>query len=480
MAIFFTLKERFNKLIRVNNYIKLLYFGGIMLYSSIVFFVVILVFCSIKIVKLSCLETFNKVLTINFIEQDLNHKCDSIYNSRLLKNIFTKDLLKLEKKYTSGGESIMDMFYSINCSKTDDIMNSSVIYNALKFMSPLGADVKALLNYIEKILQTQSDDGACADYITAKNYIFSGDPISSAALVYLVTTYINYTGNTEFLQKKYGYRANAKNTAINKIESNEIKETVYNHCVQALNYCKDNLNQDNLLSVYNKKFFLDFGFDNDLPAVYSYFFCMACEKFVPFIASSDERKILLMYISETKSAIISKYKTSVFGLKKYVGMALKLACNYSEAKDDFLEELYLLTRASIEKNGLDFTHLFVAQVFYNKSNFLFADKLTVLLVENYIKTQAQNNIYREPLQIILKNIIISGYYGIRFSCGHLTFKQRKSDFRISFKHLEKQIISEFGGINAGIRVNGLSLNSLDYINLKGYNKDIHIQIASGE
>ena len=64
--------------------------------------------------------------------------------------------------------------------------------------------------------------------------------------------------------------------------------------------------------------------------------------------------------------------------------------------------------------------------------------------------------------------------GLNFSKGRLYIKPRTDNYLVSFLHNGKKVFINYNG-GSVFKINGLAENTIDYINLCGYNKDVYIE-----
>lgn len=150
----------------------------------------------------------------------------------------------------------------------------SIIYKALLLLSPAGLDMGQVKLYCMEKAGCQKSSGAIPEFLygDAIPVKTAAEPAAAAAFVVAVSSYINYSGECDFLLKKPANKS----------------EDIYDCCIRALNHCRDNTNAYGLISAARGGFF-DYmlGADSYADIFATIYYIAALRLFLPFFKQPE-------------------------------------------------------------------------------------------------------------------------------------------------------------------------------------------------
>lgn len=391
---------------------------------------------------------------------------------------------KLSAVFGCGSRNIISLYQNAeNCvfpNDTNSKIYSSYIYKSLKMLLPYGMPFSELKEYVSGLVKTQYYSGGAPEYTAGGRYICCKG--AAGVMVPLITSlYCNYTGDADFFNETLCYNA-VSSRPVSSISGTSFCENVYTHCIKAVYGIS--LNGYGLINMPHKDSLAELiGLDGEFCDIAaSLLYCFSCESFLPYMENCGERLEIINRIREIKNNITQKLANyldtenpSESFNRVLVSVFYLLSGGGADRKKvlDSIKKLILKggLKEKFSEKGSVTLKILLAFIFLKEKEFKAAD----LLTESLLTHDSFN-----PLEaLLIKCLLFSGYFGLKFKCGYLSVKPAADSFKILFDHNGKAVNIDYGkDAYSGLTIDGLRFNNLDYICLKGYNKDINIRLGA--
>lgn len=374
---------------------------------------------------------------------------------------------------------LTELFYKASDTKNQNAdeknISASFLFTSLSLALSFSISFDTLRDYVKKIIETQFYCGSMPDFFKGKMYIMGGN-IGFIALPFAVSQYCNYTGDVNFLKETVCYNTLCYKP-ICKTTQTAFCENIYQHVIRALYFFS--CNEYGLIDFcYNDSFFKEINIEKEFADIFAgFFYCKSAEAFLDYISEYKQRLEILQKIKDLRENAVKKIEV-LFDLNNFNTLnnvsasILYLLCGGARLKNEVIKKL-----ENIIYNENENIKLSDINVLYQ---LLYAE---YLLKEN--KTETAVNILSRLKDrelnllenLFLKSLIINGFLNIEFKFGHIKIKPKINKFDLEFDYnLNKISINKDELSGDGLIIDGLRFNNLDYIHLKGYNKDVNIRL----
>lgn len=369
------------------------------------------------------------------------------------------------KQISLSLQGITEQLYNLLVKDKEDITTSSMLYKSYFLINNIGTPFPELKKHIISLLKTQAYCGDMPDYFKGNKYI-TGDNCGALFLPIAVAEYINYTGDKGILDQSICYNAPCTKPLCT-FQVATYCETVYEHVIKALDTFIEN--EEGCITRHNgalKHFSIEEKYYNIFTGI---LYCMSGEAFLPYIIDYSYKIKLIKKLQTIKNYGI-KFTSNVLNqadgnITDFASCAMMYILCGGENSEEYINKL--IDTESFDKIS-PFLQILTASKTIIKTNSKYLEKMY-----SSFKKQSLNAFENTALQsLIIKNIC-----GIEFKNGHMSVNPCNDNYIIEFNYDGNLIIINNKGMyNGGKMIDGLLFNNLDYIPLKGYNKNIEILI----
>lgn len=412
---------------------------------------------------------------------EAERKMDSLYMECFLAKADTQNEAFSAEISTDNG-AINEFFRLCFNAEPKNVqrIDVSTVFTALNLLMPIGKDIDKLRHATLELFMCQFKSGAVMDYVCGGGYFMSGDVISAAALPLVAASFVNYTGDRSFFKERTLYaRQDIGNSPIKSRLGTDSGDSVYNHCIAALNYCKNSLNGHMLICAEAGGVLSDFEAISGIEDIAAtLFYCFSAQSFMPFIEEDGERVKLIFLVEELRKSIVKKL-FSIGGLNGITSMQellhalIYITCHSAgDKRQALLGEIEDAVKAMQLPEGFfdcALPGIITAGVLLAERRQQAARLLCGQLIKKYSAKSRYGGLIST---LILRSL------GLDFKNGFLRLKDKSALFTVKFPYGGHNITLSCQSKKSGTTVNGLPINNLDYINLKGYNKDMIIVAES--